>query len=51
MTDEIKKIDDEKEKPSPKIKLVKMVRESDGVTADVHPDEVENYTKGDFKVL
>lgn len=30
-------------------KLVKMVRDSDGKTADVHPDMVEEYAKGDFR--
>lgn len=28
--------------------LVKMVR-PDGKTADVHPDEVENYRKGNYR--
>jgi|LUMN01.1.fsa_nt_gb hypothetical protein len=44
---------EEKKKPGrkPKPKLVKMYRELDGKTADVHPSEVENYKLGDFKVL
>ena len=38
-------------KAAPASKLVKMHRESDGKTVDVHPSEVENYrTKGDFRV-
>lgn len=43
------------EKPTPKAsaakgpKLVKMRRESDGKLAEVHPDEVENFRRGDFK--
>lgn len=35
----------------PKAKLVKMARESDGLTADVHPAEVENYKTGGFKLV
>lgn len=31
-------------------KIVKMIRHSDGKTADVHVDEVENYSKGGFVV-
>ena len=38
-----------KQKPEPKPKLVKMIREEDGQVADVHPNEVDNYKKGDFK--
>ncbi len=38
-----------KQKPETKPKLVKMIREADGLTADVHPDEVDNYKQGDFK--
>ena len=32
------------------IKLVKMVRESDGHEADVHPAEVANFEAGGYKV-
>lgn len=49
MTEDTKDVDQEAKKP--KVKLVKMIRESDGATADVHPDEVENFMKGDFKAL
>ena len=35
--------------PKPKPKHVKMKRKSDGHTADVHPNEVENYRKGDYE--
>jgi hypothetical protein len=43
----------EKKKPvrKPKPKLVKMYRESDGKYADVHPLEVENYKKGDWRLV
>ena len=40
---EIEAVEPEK---ADKIKLVKMVKE--GVYADVHPNEVENYRKGGF---
>jgi hypothetical protein len=30
--------------------LVKMVRKSDGHEADVHPDMVEDYKRGDYVV-
>lgn len=33
------------------IKLVKMVRESDGHEADVHPAEVANFEAGGYKVV
>lgn len=36
------------DKPAAKVKLVKMVR-PDGKEADVHPDEVESFRKGNFK--
>lgn len=42
---------EEKKKPGRKPKLVKMYRERDGKTADVHPSEVDNYKLGDYKVL
>jgi len=31
------------------VELVRMIR-PDGHTADVHPDEVENYRRGDFDI-
>lgn len=44
---------EEKKKPArtPKPKLVKMFRDSDGKFADVHPSEIENYKMGDYRVL
>ena len=50
VSDEV--VSDEKpkrERPA-KPKAVKMVRD-DGKTADVHPDEVENFKKGGYQVL
>lgn len=32
------------------VKLIKMQR-ADGHTADVHPDEVDNYKEGDYRVV
>lgn len=37
-------------KPKTDDGLVKMVRESDGKTADVHPSMVQEYEAGGFKV-
>lgn len=34
--------------PATVVKLVKMIN-IDGKTADVHPDEVENYIKGNYR--
>jgi hypothetical protein len=31
--------------------LVKMAREADGKTADVHPNEVKNYALADYRVV
>lgn len=41
-----------KEDKEKTVKLVKMVRDSEEEphTADVHPDEVENYKKGGWRV-
>lgn len=33
------------------INLVKMKRTTDGKTADVHPDMVEEYKRGDYVVV
>lgn len=49
----------ERQKTQPEVKakqkakgnLVKMRRERDEKTADVHPDEVEGYLKNDFRVV
>jgi hypothetical protein len=39
----------EPKKPAVKKQLVEMVRD-DGKTADVHPDEVDNFKKGNWRI-
>ncbi len=43
-----KKATEKKEPKAEKLSLVKMVRE-DGKTADVHPQEIDNYRLGGYR--